>query len=102
MRFLLSLIIALSFVLAPGAASAAPSVACSMPGAETGTAWDHEEMGCCTPDCAAAAAAAVLPQADAEPQMPVAERHAGLRVASNAPPSFNPAAIDPPPRHRFV
>lgn len=97
--FLLSLLITLSLGLAPGKASAATSPECSMPDPESGTAADHEEMGCCTPDCAAPGVAAVVPRQVAELHLMLSESQARPRVRYGAPPLFDPADIDPPPRH---
>lgn len=66
MKLIVAILIALSFIGSPGAARAAPSVSCTMAGADEGMAPDHEKMGCCTPDCATPAPAAVLPGADVD------------------------------------
>jgi|GEM_PF-4498585 len=102
MKFILAILIALSLIGSPGAARAAPSASCSMAGADEGTAADHEKMGCCTPDCATPAPAAVLPAngLHADPVEPVA------LLDSKPEPSRLPSIIvwtdDPPPRAFFA
>ena len=98
LKLILAFVIALSFVGNPGQAQAAPSASCTMPGADTGSAADHEKMGCCTPDCATPCPPALLPSGalDAAPLEPGAiavwlPTQTGLT-------SSNPAAADPPPR----
>ena len=98
MKLILAFVIALSLVGNPGQAQAAPSASCTMPGADTGSAADHEKMGCCTPDCATPCPPALLPSGvlDAAPLELAAlaiwlPGHTGLT-------SSNPAAADPPPR----
>lgn len=94
----LTILIGLSLALTPGAASAAPSMDCSMPGAESGMAPDHDKMPCCTPECVAPAAAAVIPDQDVERNSSSRAGAPGLLPAANALSSVNPAAADPPPR----
>ena len=98
LKLILAIVIALSLVGSPGQARAAPSVSCTMPGADTGNAADHEKMGCCTPDCATPCPSALLPSGalDVAPLEPDAiavglPTHSGLT-------SLNHAAADPPPR----
>jgi len=98
LKLILAIVTALSLVGSPGQTRAAPSVNCTMPGADTGNAADHEKMGCCTPDCATPCPSALLPSGvlDVAPLEPAAlavwlPTHAGLT-------SSNPAAADPPPR----
>lgn len=97
-KFILAILVALSLAASPSQAFSAPSAECSMPGADSGMAMDHEEMGCCTIDCAMGAPSAVLPGADAEAADidPVSSPLAG--PGSGVHPSASPAAIDPPPR----
>ena len=98
MRLILAILVALSLAASPSPAFTAPSADCSMPGAAEGMAPDHEEMPCCTSDCAVSACAAVLPDGDtgqasgAFKSGPVAAGAAGVL------PAINPAALDPPPR----
>ena len=99
LKLILALVIALSLVGTPGQAQAAPSVSCTMPGADTGSAADHEKMGCCTPDCAtpcppALLSSGVLNVGPLEPEALAVwlPTHTGLT-------SLNPAAADPPPRN---
>ena len=102
MKFILAILIALSLIGSPGAARAAPSVSCTMAGADEGTAADHEKMGCCTPDCATPAPAAVLPAADldGDPVQPVALLDALPEPGSL--PSIILSMDDPPPRAVFA
>ena len=97
-RLFLAIVVALSLLGSPGAARSAPSVSCSMPGADHGQAAEHEKMGCCTPDCATSAPSALLPSGPlgAPPIEPtvIAE---WVPVYLELVPS-NPAAADPPPR----
>lgn len=97
-RFILALSIALSLIGSPGPAFAAPSPTCSMPGAAVGSPVDHDEMGCCTPDCAVSCPAAVVP-ADAlpEPTVVLTGDATWVPMATGLH-SINPAAVDPPPR----
>lgn len=102
MKFILAILIALSLIGSPGAARAEPSASCTMAGADEGMAADHEKMGCCTPECATPAPAAVLPNADVDgdPVEPVAlldgqPEPGGL-------PSIILSTDDPPPRAFFA
>jgi len=99
LKLILAFVIALSLVGSPGQAQAAPSASCTMPGADSGSAADHEKMGCCTPDCATPCPPAMLSNSllGVVPLEPAAlavwlPTHAGLT-------SSNPAAADPPPRN---
>ena len=102
MRFILAILIALSLIGSPAAAPAAPSVSCTMAGADEGTAADHEKMDCCTPDCAAPAPAAVLPGADLDrdPLAPIALLDGQPEPGSL--PSIILSTDDPPPRAFFA
>ena len=98
LRLLLAIVIALSLLGSPGAARSAPSVSCSMPGADHGQAADHEKMRCCTPDCATPAPSAMLPNgslgaASLEPAKIAVWIPSYLELVA-----VNPAAADPPPR----
>ena len=105
-RFLVILLTSLSLLLSPAMAAAvivgsgAAQVECSMSEAEMdmSTGADHDKMDCCTPQCTAPAAAAVLasndPGSDISPE-------AGSPLLSPPDamlPSVNPAATEPPPR----
>lgn len=97
-RFVLAILLALSLASATGPALAGLSAHCPM--AVSGTA-DHEEMGCCTPDCAPDCAlvcpGAVVPSAvgvTAEPQ----DRQPAMMRPIEVLPSRGPGANDPPPR----
>lgn len=64
---------------------------------------DHEQMSCCTPDCATATAAAAV----IEPSVAAGAEWlaASTRIdplAYEALHSINPSAADPPPRLSFV
>ena len=102
MKFILAILIALSLIGSPGAARAAPSLSCTMAGADEGTAADHEKMGCCTPDCATPAPAAVLPVGDlnSDPVEPVALLDAQPEPGTL--PSIILSTDDPPPRTFFA
>ena len=99
LKLILALVMALSLVGSPGQTWATPSVSCTMAGADTGSAVDHEKMGCCTPDCATPCPPALLANGllNGGPLEPDAlavwlPTYAGLT-------SSNPAAADPPPRN---
>lgn len=95
---ILAILIALSLVASPGPAFAAPSPACSMPGAGTGNPVDHDKMDCCTPDCAVSCPAAVVPAGNLPgPTAPPTGDLAWAPVATDLH-SIDPAALDPPPR----
>ena len=101
-KLFLALLISLSLFGSPGAARSAPSVSCSMPGADHGQAADHEKMGCCTPDCATPAPSAMLPSgplsaALIEPTKIAVWVPSYLELVPT-----NPAAADPPPRAFLV
>lgn len=102
MKLIVAILIALSLIGSPGAARAAPSVSCTMAGADEGMAADHEKMGCCTPDCATPAPAALLPSGDinSDPVEPVA------LLSGQSEPGSLPSIIlstdDPPPRAFFA
>ena len=102
MKFILAILIALSLIGSPGAARAAPSVSCTMAGADEGTSADHEKMGCCTPDCATPAPAAVLPAGGLHRDLvkPVALVDGPQEPGSL--PSIILSTDDPPPRAFFA
>ena len=100
-RLFLAILIALSFVSGPATAVAAPAATCTMTGPMDSDA-DHSTMDCCTPACAVSCPPALIPMggapapsdevASAALWMPAAEEH----------PSFNPSALDPPPKFSFA
>lgn len=102
MKLIMALLIALSLIGSPGAARAAPSVGCTMAGAEEGMAPDHDRMSCCTPDCATSAPAALLPGADVDGDAvgPVALLNTQPEPGSL--PSIILSTDDPPPRACFA
>jgi hypothetical protein len=97
MRLFLSILLAISMAVAPTAAFARPAADVPMANMPSGMAH-HDKMGCCGPDCAITAPAAVLAAEavglpNVEPcSVPASARATGLM------PSFGPAATDPPPR----
>lgn len=98
MRLILAILIALSLATSPGPAFSAPSAGCSMPGAESGMAPDHEEMGCCTAECAVQCPSAVLLGGDVG-DAPFAFVAPPLEMRpTGALSSVNPSGLDPPPR----
>lgn len=98
MRLFLLIWLALSLAAAPGPAFAAPAPDCGMASSDMA---DHQKMGCCTPDCALASpAAAVLPSDLAFPAVDPQPRLTAA-APTEALPSVNPAATDPPPRTSF-
>lgn len=106
-RFFVLLLTSLSLMLSPAAAAVTPdmggAVECSMSAAEMdmGTGADHDKMDCCTPQCTAPAAAAVLASGDRSPEI-FPEAASLLPLARDSMlPSVNPAATDPPPRLRL-
>lgn len=105
-RFLILLLTSLSLALTPAAAASAPAgmgatqAACSMAEAEMdmGTGGDHDNVGCCTPQCMAPAPAAVLGPNDLGAEI---SPQAGSRLLFPRETmllSLSPAATDPPPR----
>ena len=96
-RLLLALLLAISMAAASGPAFAGPAAACPM-AQMPGGMGDHGKMGCCPRECAVTCPTAML--AAIAVDLPVIEP-SPLPVAVPAmelPRSFNPAAIDPPPR----
>ncbi|TFI59763.1 hypothetical protein E2493_02680 [Sphingomonas parva] len=99
MRLLLAILVALSLIGSPSVAvAAAPLTPCTMPMDQQDGGSHHDKMDCCTPNCAAPAAPALLPPETAG-DAPVAFARADL-WHKDAPglPSFNPPSIDHPPR----
>ena len=110
-RFFVILLSSLSLVLSPAAAAFAPDASgpdasgvaqteCSMSEAEMdmGMGAGHDKMACCTPQCTAPAAAAVLTSGDSGPDI-ATEDGTPLRFPRDAMlASVSPAATDPPPR----
>lgn len=96
-RFLLTILVALSLIGAPGPALAGPAMGCTMDGA-SGMDGDHDKMACCTPDCAIGCPAGVVPGGGpyvAEDEIVAAPL---IEVSARALPSVGPGATDPPPR----
>lgn len=97
MRFLLSILLAISMAGASGPAFAGPSADCPM-AHMAGGMTDHGKMGCCPPECAVTCPSAVLATPAIELPMiepsPIAVTVPAMGVMR----SFNPAATDPPPR----
>ena len=97
-RFILAILLAFSLASATGPALAGLSAHCPM--AVSGMA-DHEDMGCCTPDCAPECAlvcpGAVVPSAGEVAGEPQDRQSAAMRPVG-MPPSRGPGAADPPPR----
>lgn len=106
-RFLFLLLTSLSLMLSPAAAAVTTdmggAVECSMTAAEMDmdAVADHDKMDCCTPQCTAPTAAAVLASAERAPEI-APEADSLLPLARDSMlPSVNPAANDPPPRLRL-
>ena len=102
MKFILAILIALSLIGSPGAARAEPSVSCTMAGADNGMAADHEKMGCCTPECATPAPAAVLPNADVDGDAVEPVALVDGQPEPGGLPSIILSTDDPPPRAFFA
>lgn len=102
MKFILAILVALSLIGSPGAARAAPSVSCTMVGADEGMASDHEKMACCTPDCATPAPAAVLPVADVDEDVVEPVELLAAQPEQGSLPSIILSTDDPPPRPFFA
>lgn len=102
MKFIWAIILALSLIASPSAARLPASTSCMMPGAVQGMAADHENMDCCTPDCATPCPPAMLPLADLvyEPEEPIAL--VDRQSAADHLPSIKPWVVDPPPRPFFA
>lgn len=97
-RFILAILIALSLIGSSGPAFAAPAPDCSMAGAAMGGPADHDDMGCCTPDCAISCPAALIPPDSLpEPSVLLTSARAWMPKTS-ALHSVSPTAIDPPPK----
>ena len=101
-RIILSLLVALSLMGAPSPASAAVSQSCSMPGAEVGMAADHEEMDCCSAECAAPCPPAALQVSHGDIFAAAVFEEALSAQATDELASVKPASTDPPPRLRFT
>lgn len=102
MKLIVAILIALSMIGSPGAARAAPSVSCTMAGADEGMTPDHEKVGCCTPDCATPAPAAVLPGADVDEDAVDPFALLNARPEPGSLPSIILSTDDPPPRAFFA
>ncbi|ODP37427.1 hypothetical protein BFL28_17900 [Sphingomonas turrisvirgatae] len=102
MKLIVAILIALSFIGSPGAARAAPSVSCTMAGADEGMAPDHKKMRCCTPDCATPAPAAVLPGADVDEDAVEPVALLNRQPEPGSLPSIILSTDDPPPRAFFA
>jgi hypothetical protein len=97
-RLILAVLLMLSLAITPTPAFSASSESCSMSGAEMGMAANHEEMDCCTPECAIVCPAAVLD----DTKFGSAGVYIQRAPIKGVPPaqlhSVNPSAQDPPPR----
>lgn len=109
-RFFMILLTSLSLVLSPAAAafaqpgSGTAQTECSMTEAQMdmSTGAGHAKMACCTPQCTAPAAAAVLTSGVSHPDI-AGEDGTPLRFPRDATlPSVSPAATDPPPRPHLI
>ena len=98
MRLILALLIALSLIGSPGGATAAPSLSCTMAGADEGMAADHEKMDCCSPECATPCPAAVLPMSDFDEDGTDRVASTGWQIVPGSLPSILLPTEDPPPR----
>lgn len=98
MKLILAILIALSLIGSPGAATAAPSVSCTMSGADEGMAADHEKMDCCSPECAAPCPSAVLPMSDFDENGTEVVGLTDWRAVPGSLPSILLSTDDPPPR----
>ena len=97
-RLLLAILLMLSLAIGSSPTFAAQAGDCRRAGATRQMPMDHEKMGCCTPDCAVTCPPAMLPASDegvGQPPSGDALRSIALAEAFH---SFNPAALDPPPR----
>ncbi len=102
-RLFLMLLASFSLLVSPAAGAASAALAatpseCSMSGAELAIATGHEHMPCCTPECTAPAAAAVLAPSDLGTSASAEPEPRLLLPRYFMLPSVNPAATDPPPR----
>ena len=102
MKLILAILIALSLVGSPGAAKTAPSASCTMAGAAEGKAAEHDDMPCCTTDCATPCPAAVLPLLDTDQDSLVPLAISGWQAAPASFRSITPSMVDPPPRAFFA
>ncbi len=97
-RFVLAILLALSLASATGPALAGISAHCPM--AMSGVS-DHQDMGCCTPDCAPDCAlvcpGAVVPTAGGVAAESQDRQSMAVRLVDMLP-SRGPGATDPPPR----
>jgi hypothetical protein len=96
-RLLLAILLAISMAGTSGPAFAGPGTDCPMAHMSGGMS-DHGKMGCCPPECAVTCPPAML--AAVVVDLPVIETPpiAVAMPAIGMPRSFNPAAVDPPPR----
>ncbi len=98
MKLILAILIALSLIGSPGAAIAAPSVSCTMAGADDGMAADHEKMDCCSPECATPCPSAVLPMSGLGEDGAEPVTIAAWQPVAGSLPSILLSMDDPPPR----
>lgn len=102
MKLILAILVALSLIGSTGTAQAAPSISCTMAGADQGMAADHGKMGCCTPECATTSAAAVMPALGVCYEEGPPNGQFGPSSPATALPSFMALMDDPPPRGLFA
>lgn len=101
-RIFFALLLALSLFGAPATAFAIPVSDCAMAKSTPGMVMDHEEMACCTVDCAIAAPAAVLADPALPTPQPLTSGSVAPELRLHVLPSVNPAAVDPPPRGQVI
>ncbi len=102
MKLILAIFIALSLIGSPGAATAAPSVSCTMAGADEGVAADHEKMDCCSPECATPCPSAVLPMLGFDEDGKERIALASWQPVVGSLPSILLSMDDPPPKTFFA
>jgi len=102
-RLVLALLCAVGLALSPavtaGAAAASGAMpGCTMDGHMPAKPAGHSKMDCCTPACQITAAAALLPErnADTAPMTAIGESPDSSVARELA--SFTPSGLDPPPR----
>jgi hypothetical protein len=104
-RFILSCLLALSFIgSAPAVAAMATQLPtaqasdCKMAGKMPGQPADHGKMACCTSDCTMAGAAAVAEPGNGELSEPLHSNAVLASMPVKPLDSLDWATVDPPPR----
>lgn len=107
LRFILSCLIALSFIgsgpaIASMAAPAAAQADCNMPDKSAGQPTNHGKMPCCTSDCTMIGMAGLAQRDSFQPSRSGPAERAAFFMTVKKLDSLDAAAVDPPPRINLV